>query len=93
MAAAMRRGASEHLRSEYSRSVAATRPPGPEDMTADLADRVIQPLQRLADPLPGQLGGLGRGRVQAEPDVEQAADDPVQQVLGVLRLLREHGAD
>ena len=40
-----------------------------------------------------QLGGLGRGRVQAEPDVEQAAHDPVQQVLGVLRLLREHGAD
>ena len=62
-------------------------------MIADLADRVIQPLQRLADPLPGQLGGLARGRVQAEPDVEQAADDPVQQVLGVLRLLREHAAD
>ena len=41
-------------------------------MIADLADGVIQPLQRLADPLPGQLGGLARGRVQAEPDVEQA---------------------
>ena len=62
-------------------------------MIADLADGVIQPPQRLADPIPGQLGGLACGRVQAEPDVEQAADDPVQQVLGVLRLLREHDAD
>jgi hypothetical protein len=62
-------------------------------MIADLVDGVIQPLERLADPLPGQLSGLARGRVQAEPDVEQAADDLVQQVFGVLRLLREHGAD
>jgi len=61
-------------------------------MTADLADGVIQPLQCLADPLPGQLGGLARGRVQAGTDVEQAADDPVQQVPGVLHPLPEHGA-
>src|SRR6516164_9931220 len=75
------------------RPVAAAGAPGPEDMTADIADGVIQPLQRLLDPLPGQLGGLARGRVQAGTDVEQAADDPVQQVLSMLRLFREHGAD
>src|SRR5271169_595907 len=72
---------------------AATRALGPEDMIADLVDGVVQPLERIADPLPGQLSGLACGRVHAEPDVEQAADDAVQQVFGVLRLLREHGAD
>ena len=73
--------------------MAATRAAGPEDMIADLVDGVIQPLERPADPFPGQLSGLACGRVQAQPDVEQAAHDPVQQVLGVLRLLREHDAD
>ncbi len=62
-------------------------------MIADLVDGVVQPLERIADPLPGQLSGLACGRVYAEPDLEQAADYPVQQVFGVLRLLREHGTD
>jgi hypothetical protein len=62
-------------------------------MIADLMDGVVQPLKRTADPLPGQLSGLARGRFHAEPDVEQAGDDPVKQVFGVLRLLREYGTD
>ena len=62
-------------------------------MIADLVDGVVQPLERIADPLPGHFSGLASGRVHAEPDVEQAADDPVQQVFGAPRPIREHAAD
>ena len=60
------------------RRLAAIWARGSEYMIADLVDDVVQPLERLADPLPGQFCGLGCGRIQAEPDMEQGADDPVE---------------
>ena len=66
---------------------------GPENMIADGVDGIVQPMQRLADPLPGQFGGLARGLVQAEPDVKQVPGYLVQQVLRMLRLVGQHAAD
>ena len=62
-------------------------------MIADLVDHVVQPLERLANLLPSQLCGLVCGRIQAEPHMEQAADDPIQQPPDVLCLLCESAAD
>ena len=41
-------------------------------MVAGLVDGVVKPLERLADPLPGQLRWLARGLIQAEADMKQA---------------------
>lgn len=62
-------------------------------MTADLMDDVIEPLERLADPLPGLLCGLACSRIQAETDVKQAGDNPVEQFLDVTCLLGQNGLD
>ena len=62
-------------------------------MIADGVDGIVQPLQCLADPLPGQFGGLTRGLFQAEPDVKQEPGYLVQQILRMLRLAGQRAAD
>ena len=54
-------------------------------------DGVIQPAQSFRDALSGHVAGQVDGGLQAEPDIEQAADDPVKQLLAAVRLLGNSG--
>jgi hypothetical protein len=54
---------------------------GGEQVIADFVDGVVQVLDGFGDALPGQVRGLAAGGLQAETDLEQVADDPVEQVL------------
>ncbi len=52
-------------------------------MIANLVDHTIQNQDCFGDPISGQVGGLVGGGLKAVTDLEQAADDPVQQCFAV----------
>jgi hypothetical protein len=64
-----------------------------ECVVTDLADRVVQAVQGISDPLHGRvMGQLDRG-LQAEADVQQAAGHPVQELAAAAGLVcRGRGA-
>ena len=60
-------------------------------MVPDLADRVVEPPQGLGDPLPGRVVRQFDGVLQAEADVIEAADNPVEQFPSLVALPRRGG--
>jgi hypothetical protein len=58
---------------------------------ADLVDGVIQSAQGFGDARSGCVAGQVDGCLQAEPDTEQAVDDPVEQLLAPVRLPGDSG--
>jgi hypothetical protein len=65
---------------------------GSEHVVADLMDGVVELAQRIGDALAGHLAGQVSRGLQAEPDLEQAADDPVEQLLVAVCVLGDGGA-
>jgi hypothetical protein len=59
---------------------------GRERGIADLADGLVKLPEGRCDALPGRVAGQVDGRLQAEPDVEEAGDDRVEQFLAALCL-------
>jgi hypothetical protein len=51
---------------------------GGEQVIADFVDGVVQVLDGFGDALPGQVRGLAAGGLQAETNLEQVADGPVE---------------
>ena len=60
-------------------------------MVLDVADRVVEPPQGLGDPLPGRVVRQFDGLLQAEADVIEAADNPVEQFPSPVALPRGGG--
>src|SRR5207244_2490438 len=60
--------------------------PGREGVVADLVDHLVQPVHRLAETFTGRLRRQVRRGLQAEPDLEQVLDHPVEQLPGRLGL-------
>ena len=60
---------------------------GGECVVTDLADGLVEVPDRRRDTLPGRVRGQVHGHVQAEPDVEEAGDDGVEQFQVPVRLL------
>lgn len=61
---------------------------GAEYVVTDLVDGVVKALQGFGDPSPGYVVGQVDGGLQAQADIEQAIDDPVEQFLAAVYLLR-----
>jgi hypothetical protein len=79
----LRRGVTRHrfgVRDKYFRAA------GGECGVADLADCVVQALERFCDALAGRVVGQIRSGLQAEPDVVQASGDRVEKGLAVVCL-------
>jgi hypothetical protein len=56
--------------------------PGAERVVPYISDRVVQLVQRLAQPLATHLGRQVCRALQGQSDLEQLTDDTVEQVLG-----------
>src|SRR4029079_7947230 len=65
----------------------AARLSGREGVVADLVDQLVQLVHRLAEAFAGSLARQVRRGLQAEPDLEQVLDHPVEQLPGQLGLV------
>ena len=52
-------------------------------MVPDLVNGVIEPPQRVSEPLTGRLGGHVDRGLQVQADMEDAVNHPVKQVVSV----------
>ena len=52
-----------------------------EEVITDLMDGLIEALESGGDAPPGHIMGQAGGFLQAQADMEQSVDDPVEQVL------------
>jgi hypothetical protein len=59
-------------------------------VVTDFVDGVVQVLESFGDPLPGRVMRQADGRLQAQADMEQAVDNPVEQVLTAVCLFGRH---
>jgi hypothetical protein len=65
---------------------------GGKHVVTDFVDGVVQVLESFDDPLPRRVMGQADSSLQAQADLEQAADNPVEQVLTAVCLFGRHSS-